>query len=307
MRAQCAGLVFAAVLAGCGGESSDWHILDGVASPDSGFAQIRGTGDGRLWAVGSLDGRGYALHFDGTSWTDMMVSNTPALSRLWVVSDDDVWAGAGSLSAEDQQDHLSALVHWDGTSWSAMDQGQGISPDQVDGDIWGSAADDIWVPRLSDIVHWDGTGWTVTATLQDGVSWCLLPAGCSVSPDEAWLLDPEYSCEYRWDGASWQSVDTAESYATVMKRCYGDRPWLESYVWHAGDERWIIGGRWNDDDSLQESITHCLDRSQSSCSVTWDTTLSASNKGVGAIWAEPGGRAWAVGVGGLVMEYDPPG
>jgi hypothetical protein len=57
------------------------------------------------------------------------------------------------------QDYSGLMLHWDGVAWSETS----VRPiNQVD-EVWGSAANDVWVVGGGVIYHFDGSSWKTTA------------------------------------------------------------------------------------------------------------------------------------------------
>jgi hypothetical protein len=115
-----------------------------------------------VWAIGSfLTGGIIMLHYDGTSWTEVITPGGGG--ALAVVSANDIW----SVGEE--------IVHWDGTSWTKIDSlTNHISPSLIstlvlpNGDIWaaGRDADSSLNPIFTTLVY----RYINTPTFAPGVS-----------------------------------------------------------------------------------------------------------------------------------------
>jgi len=143
-----------------------------------------------VWAVGQLphDSEGdytYAVHFDGSSWTQVPTpsplqrhtSDQNWLTSVTALASDDVWA-AGIMRDPDYGILDRTLIeHWDGTTWTVVPSPR--QGDNVNNDFWGIVAFDpsnVWAvgslgndPDFAPLIeHWDGTAWTPVAPASTG-------------------------------------------------------------------------------------------------------------------------------------------
>lgn len=106
---------------------------------------------GDVWAVGNYreSGYPYALHYDGTSWQSVPISNTYyPLEDVTAISANDIWV-IGHDGAR----------HWDGTSWTRFDSSTLFKS------LFAVSSNDIWAVGAAfepapNIWHWDGTQWS---------------------------------------------------------------------------------------------------------------------------------------------------
>ena len=148
-----------------------------------------------VWAVGtkSVDGRGraFAVHFDGTSWTEVPTPNPgDGFSVFYGVSGaapDDVWA-VGEWY--DRGDPMAWAIHFDGTSWSAAelpDLGtfvtlRGVSA--LDADTAVAVGEDQHDDHDSRVlIEWNGTSWSRAD--QDDKTVSNWPLAVELAPDGA--------------------------------------------------------------------------------------------------------------------------
>ena len=143
-----------------------WNPID-TGFPDY-FVTTWGTGPDNIWAGGPWD---YVAHWDGKNWSrvDLPVgyaNNLNPVSAIWGADANNVFFGASSL----YMDVGFLIYHWDGNQITvAREDGFyfGTQIKQIR-DIWGRAADDIWVDVPIDthtgIMHWDGSAWSLVAT-----------------------------------------------------------------------------------------------------------------------------------------------
>ncbi len=166
-----------------------WNGLAWTAQ-DAGFAarSLWGIGPGDVWAGGV----GGALHFDGTTWTNVPFPSLPGggvpeAAALWGAGTSNVWAaGPGGI------------LHWDGVAWTVAHP---TTAAHFQG-LGGSGPADVWaVGDGGQIAHWNGSTWTgstapINATLHAVWAW---------SPSDAWAVG-EMGVTLHWDGASWRQV-----------------------------------------------------------------------------------------------------
>ena len=138
-----------------------------------------------VWAVGQLphDSEGdytYAVHFDGSSWTQVptpsplqrRTSDQNWLTSVTALASDDVWA-AGIMRDPDFGILDRTLIeHWNGSTWTVVPTP--VQGHNVNNDFWSIVAFDpsnIWAvgsvgndPDFAPLIeHWDGTAWTPVA------------------------------------------------------------------------------------------------------------------------------------------------
>jgi hypothetical protein len=122
-----------------------------------GVASLFAVGANDVWAVGSfrlgLDIRPLVLRWDGSIWTpqDLPAGLEGAeLADVFAGSATDVWAVDGSP--------LGLVLHWDGDVWSILRPP--LVTRQRSAAVWAASAGDVWVSGNLQILHWDGTFWS---------------------------------------------------------------------------------------------------------------------------------------------------
>ena len=130
-----------------------------------------------IWAVGTFQSTTssnlFALHYDGTSWTDV---NLPlpsiggvllGISSVSAVSPTNVWVdGAGNGG--------SYVEHWDGSTWSEITLPGGLLYPNLT-TISARSASDVWAigsaaanangyPSTLIFLHWNGSSWSTAAS-----------------------------------------------------------------------------------------------------------------------------------------------
>jgi hypothetical protein len=145
-----------------------------------------------IWAVG-VQGvlgtgiRGLALHWDGTSWTEVPVPDEPegyiALYSVSGAATDDVWAVGvyKFVNWQGQQISRSRAWNWDGSAWTMV---LGGLPDSRFCDVHAIAGDDVWIvggwPVFGGEIafqyatmHYDGKNWSIINTPNQGVLYAI--------------------------------------------------------------------------------------------------------------------------------------
>lgn len=235
------------------------------------------------WAVGfydlpdgpfGSDTFSLAMHWDGTSWTQVPTQNpTPYpggtqvyLRGVAAIAPDDVWAGgerngdAGGLS-------VGAWIHvqhWDGSTWEevAVPEPPGGSGINFAGtriyEVIGFASDDVWFGgawahpnQLSSVtwrplaMHWDGSSMTIYDTptiFQSGSSGFGIRSFSALAPNDIWAVctpNSSVQASYKnallhYDGSSWELVDIPDEAASHI---------LTEVIANAADDIWLLG-RW---------------------------------------------------------------
>ena len=205
--------------------------LAGSAEPERRLVSVTAIGSDDVWAVGWSTTTGrltpLAMHWDGTSWTDVATPDLGSRSRFTGVSalsSDDVWAvGASNLIAG--PDHVysgrTLVEHWDGQSWRRV---RSPNPTAVETNelsaVSAIASDDVWAvgdryysdeePPITMSLHWNGARWRwVKSGLEPGDDSALLAVSGSAGSD-VWALGrrgyPSGAWAQHWDGAGWKEV-----------------------------------------------------------------------------------------------------
>lgn len=220
------------------------------------LTSVSGSAPDDVWAVGES----VVLHWDGTSWTDVLMD--PHLDEMLL----GIWSGGKDsvfMVGFTTDTNRGLLRRWDGAAWSWAEIGRGAmwdvwgnAPDDVwfggtgemeDGFIargdgmhfepfeygggsvrglWGAAADDVWaIPYDADFQHWDGTAWTAFP-MPAGIR--ALTAATGSATNDVWAVGL-YGMIMHWDGESWTriEVDTSANLFGVYAA--------------SADDAWIVG------------------------------------------------------------------
>jgi hypothetical protein len=165
--------------------------------------------------------QGFAMHWDGTSWTVDAVPPREDAETFYVPSDllydvscvapSDCWAVGAHWSG---LVYRTLAMHWDGTRWTplmtpniTLDRGEILSG------IDCVATDDCWAVGSADeyeqglVQHWDGTSWTIVESPQTGTNLndvtCLSASDCWAAGSYYTPHPPAKTLVVRWDGTSW--------------------------------------------------------------------------------------------------------
>jgi len=145
-----------------------------------------------VWIIGAdpNTGDGHLVHFDGTAFTDMALTN--AAGAIWGSSASDIWLFESFTP-----------MHYDGSSWTPVTV-PGLMQAQH---AWGTGANDLWVSGFGTsglvLLRYDGTWHDVTPALpvnNPGAGW-------SFGPDDVYV-----ACSggvEHWNGVSWTVLPVA--------------------------------------------------------------------------------------------------
>src|SRR5262252_3907251 len=85
-----------------------------VNIPDvSAIGSLAGDSESDIWATSVLES--VALHFDGSQWKKVPMANGSRISRVAVLSPNNVWAVGQQTQAT-----LSQIQHFDGSTWTVV-------------------------------------------------------------------------------------------------------------------------------------------------------------------------------------------
>jgi hypothetical protein len=163
-----------------------------------------------IWAVGTAAGAPLAMHWNGSTWTIVPVSDdgglsTEKLTAVSGVAGNDVWAvgdGKGVFSNQT----FATLRHWDGARWTDKvcrvasasnppDGYEGGGPDAYFTGVAARAANDVWAVGVRGsgpmILHWNGQGWTTVTHPRAFPNAAILRAVATSSGGGAWSVGGE--------------------------------------------------------------------------------------------------------------------
>lgn len=130
------------------------------------IADIVAISDTNVWIVGSASA---VIHYDGTRWTNTMLTNASALSSVWASSASDVWTVG----------NFGVVGHYDGSKWSSQTLSSSVNLSAV----FGTGPQDVWAAG-SKVEHYNGTSWSeVAISGAPSFKW-----GWAAATDDVWLL-----------------------------------------------------------------------------------------------------------------------
>ncbi|MFE9727489.1 hypothetical protein ACFYQ5_28890 [Streptomyces sp. NPDC005794] len=208
LRTAAVSLALGSTLLTAGGAgaagSSGWEVSLSGSSPAGSLLSVSSVDDDLAWAVGSKDGQGAIMRWDGVEWSE---DTAPGLPDVWqwsavsAVAADDVWA-YGSVGRD------QALVHYDGERWSTVPTAG--AADQA----WPEVPIDAVPGRLfkggNALYTYSGGTWE-TFALPPSVDIRDIEA---LSADDAYATGMRYPVKgghpvtYHWDGTTWTLMDT---------------------------------------------------------------------------------------------------
>jgi hypothetical protein len=200
-----------------------------------------------VWVVGTATGYGdasatsvpMALHYDGSTWTDVPVpligNRHHELDAVSASAPDNVWAVGDwrSISAP----FKALIVRWDGSSWTRVSnpgEGAGSGGTQA---VLALAPDDVWVSGefyggSVRLIHWNGSSWETPSTGITGI----IVSFAAISPRDIWAADGTHASIYHYDGTSWSLANTP----TIPGAAYTLRGWGMDAIDTCGV--WAVGG-----------------------------------------------------------------
>jgi hypothetical protein len=147
-------LLFAALTTGCPAPQPHTVVTWEPAfdTTELGSASgVWGSGPDDVFVVGGAD-KGAVFHFDGTSWSKMVIPDVPLLVWAYGFGPNDVFVvGTGG-----------GVLHWDGQVWTRLDSGT----TKALWGVFGLRRDDLWIvggdPFAGEpmLLHYDGASFT---------------------------------------------------------------------------------------------------------------------------------------------------
>jgi len=171
---------------------SDWSLASDKWVTHQYFQTIWGTSTSNIWLLDSGDS---AFNTDGTNWTDMYAGTDNFMRAMWGASQDNIYGvGDGGM-----------IVHYDGTSWSEVAHGLGTATLY---DIWGTAANDIWVGCRTDgqMWHFNGSAWSSESVWSPEFYYASSIWGAASDDYYAVAGSVSGAGVMHYDGTSWEPV-----------------------------------------------------------------------------------------------------
>ena len=148
---------------------------------------IFGLSGNQVYAVGS---DGTIIQYEGTTWTAMDSNTTATLMSVWGADPANLFAvGSGET-----------VLHFDGSTWSSIYAG---STDNTFGNVWGSAADNVYVTAGANgrMLRYDGMAWSESA-----IPGARNTLGLWGSGADTVFVSDHYSGLYLFDGTQWTTL-----------------------------------------------------------------------------------------------------
>lgn len=292
-----------------------WQVVLDGSKLDRAVLSVWGTSDSDVFVVGGPLGNGQeslALHYDGSSWTDLrpggtetywwvsgssandvwMVGENGRISHwdgqtfeehtsgvtatLWGVfafSEKDAWAVGGTPEAGTSAPN-DIVLHWNGLSWSTI-----ALPKDVEGrslyKVWGSSSDDVYVVGESGTIwHKKGANWILESNPPLATGTLFTVAGSSAKDVYAvGTFDVLHS-----DGTKWERQEISLTSSVNGVACMSAEEAI--IVGFGGSKQRLVEGAWVDD------------------------FIDEPHGDLHAAWADGKGSYWAVG-GNFVAPSTP--
>ena len=166
-------------------QNNAWQALDTGQSVT--LLDVWGTSVNDLYVVGTA---GCALHWNGTSFTELHLGVGADFVDVWGTASNDVWMVSGGT-----------IAHWDGSSATLYD-GSTLPINGTFTAVGGSSSSDVWIVANSGhVLHWDGASWSlVTTGLGSTHLESVFVAGVNV------FIGGRDGILWRFDGTTWTST-----------------------------------------------------------------------------------------------------
>ena len=159
--------------------------------PDLDMTSISGSSPSDIWAAGTASTEGVERrkvapvleHFNGTSWTNVTLPDTPPASVNGGVSDVAAISPTDAFALDD-----GSLIQWNGSTWSVV-----TATTQTGAAVSGAALaalspTDVWLAGVTTLDNFNGTTWTSIPVPSTAA---LTPAGHMLAePDAATAVGP---------------------------------------------------------------------------------------------------------------------
>ena len=272
---------------------SNWspYVLP-VITGGSGLWSLDAIAANDIWAVGFAAGSPtspcYAIHYNGSSWTQVPV---PAVGTFYNrfkevdgLTTNDVWAVGNKANA--YGNFFPLAMHWNGSVWANVALPASINT--VFGELQNIkmvSANDVWatgstITALVIKIHWDGTTWTDVSGSAGG------GGGIAArSANDVFVLGNKIS---HWNGSTWTVIDslTQLSYpalGSTVKFANGDiwsggRTWTPDNVFHT-----LVYRTANDTPHFTHGITQTLNTAVNSNNNPIDTLLRVQDADISQV------------------------
>ena len=219
-------------------DGTSWSLITvPLAGYESELSSISPLSSSDIWAVGyskeSATGalRTYALHWDGSTWTQVSSPNfqyNSYLDAVAAVSPDAVWAVGGATN-QNGTTGATLVLFWDGTSWASVSS---PNPDVYNSlkSVTANSVDDMWAAGVTEntdpqaqlertfTIHCTRLGCTTVLSPNSGVGSNELFSIAALSPTQVWAVgysvvmtrpyEDDLPLTLQWSGQGWSVLPT---------------------------------------------------------------------------------------------------
>ncbi len=222
------------------------------------------------WAFGS---NGRAMRFQGAFWFSVPTGVTNELVNAWAFTPSDAWAVGQSDTGL-----ASVLIHWNGTQWAPVSN----VPAGEYLDVWGPAANEVYVASSTGIHRFNGVSWSTLAGFSGAPKTIRGTSGSDI-----WVATTGGPLMH-YNGSAWTDrTPPIPSTATTATIQFLDANRL--------DDVWAIGFQSGSGNEGNGVIAHYTGTWQ-----VWRTAQETYN----AVAGSAPNDAWVAGVDGIMRHWD---
>jgi hypothetical protein len=242
-------------------DGTSWSIVS--SAPDTSTVQgldlesVSCASTSECMAVGFTRGTagdyGFAMRWDGSSWSVVPVPPTPEADMFYTPSEylygvtcpaqSDCWAVGAHWTGTM---YRTLVDHWDGSTWTAATSpNTAADQDNILSGVTCVSSSNCWAVGSFDaysqalIERWDGTSWSIVPSPQAGNP---LNAVTCLSASDCWAAGPYYTPNppaqtllMHWDGTAWAKVVSPNTSAGQSNTLSGIACASSSDCWAVGD------------------------------------------------------------------------
>ncbi len=246
-----------------------------------------------VWTIGFGNNVVLSNHWNGAAWSSQSAITpsgllTPSITRLWGSTSSDIWAvGSGEPQGPpSNQPPVPAVYRWQGNAWTYCAVSSGCAVPSSTGltNIFGLAANDIWVTANDGAYHWDGSVWSAKSTgMTTGASraqaiWCATTNDC-------WAVGNDQNIDIllqHWNGTTW-SLGNYQAAGGQLEAVWG----------FASNDVWAVGSN-----SAGPVLIHYD-------GTMWGSSYFVANSApMAGVWGAASNDVWAVGNNGNIAHWN---
>jgi hypothetical protein len=264
-------------------------------------------GPSNVWAASRFS----LFHYDGSGWNEVTTPDAvDSIGSLWAPSPGEPWL----LVQFDDDRHV--VLRRQGQGWTEMEPP--MASTNGFGELWGTASDDVWLPRRGKLLHWDGSEWSTVDPAPSRSLW--FNAVSASGPDDIWAVGDTV---VHYDGQQWSTREppVLTDLGSAFTGLHGVRALAPDDVWIWGigqDSPWVVhwdGSEWQShapSGSFFPSLPSLWGSEQGVWLVSdeslfqWDEGWDPLSQLPGAqlLGASGPGNLWAVGRRGAMWRWD---